>query len=112
MERFSQASRIRKLLTSITFWTPGMIPFPVFTSFEQYSGVTSGRGNPELSQKRAGASADYSKARISTPSRTYSMGYGETKLLNGCACEGKYDPKYTEEQHQENRRTEFLVIRF
>lgn len=67
--------------------------------------------NQELSQKRAIASADYIKARISNPTRIYGMGYGETKLLNGCACEGKNNPKYTEAQHQVNRRTEFLVIR-
>lgn len=69
--------------------------------------------NQELSQKRAMASAEYIKARITTnPNRIYGMGYGESKLLNGCACEGKNNPKYTEAQHQVNRRTEFLVVKF
>lgn len=66
--------------------------------------------NQELSQKRAMASAEYIKARISNPSRIYGMGYGESKIINGCKCEGKKNPKYTEEQHKANRRTEFLVI--
>lgn len=67
--------------------------------------------NQELSQKRAMASAEYIKARITKPERIYGMGYGETKLLNGCACEGKVKPKCSETEHQENRRTEFLIVR-
>ena len=67
--------------------------------------------NQELSQKRAMASADYIKQRIQNPDRIYGMGYGESKILNGCTCEGKKNPKYTEAQHQVNRRTEFLIVK-
>jgi outer membrane protein OmpA-like peptidoglycan-associated protein len=68
--------------------------------------------NLELSQKRADASANYIKARIKDPYRIAGKGYGETKILNGCTCEGpKKQPKYTEEQHAANRRTEFLVVK-
>lgn len=68
--------------------------------------------NLELSQKRADASAEYIKSRIKDPWRISGKGYGETKILNGCTCEGpKKQPKYTEEQHAVNRRTEFLVVK-
>jgi len=67
--------------------------------------------NQELSQKRAMASADYIKKRIVNPDRIYGMGYGESKIINGCVCEGKNNPKYTEAQHQVNRRTEFVIVR-
>lgn len=68
--------------------------------------------NLELSQKRADASADYIKSRIKDPWRISGKGYGESKILNGCTCEGpKKQPKYTEEQHAVNRRTEFLVVK-
>ncbi len=72
---------------------------------------TAGK-NLELSQKRADASANYIKARIKDPYRIAGKGYGETKILNGCTCEGpKKQPKYTETQHAVNRRTEFLVVK-
>lgn len=68
--------------------------------------------NLELSQKRADASAEYIKSRIKDPWRISGKGYGESKILNGCVCEGpKKQPKYTEEQHAANRRTEFLVVK-
>ncbi len=68
--------------------------------------------NLELSQKRADASANYIKAKIKDPYRIAGKGYGETKILNGCTCEGpKKQPKYTEAQHSVNRRTEFLVVK-
>jgi outer membrane protein OmpA-like peptidoglycan-associated protein len=68
--------------------------------------------NLELSQKRADASANYIKAKIKDPYRIAGKGYGETKIINGCTCEGpKKQPKYTEAQHAVNRRTEFLVVK-
>ena len=65
--------------------------------------------NLELSDKRAQASAAYIKFRIQNPERISGRGYGESMILNGCTCEGKKNPKYTEAQHAVNRRTEFLV---
>lgn len=68
--------------------------------------------NLELSQKRADASANYIKAKIKDPYRIAGKGYGETKIINGCTCEGpKKQPKYTDAQHAVNRRTEFLVVK-
>jgi outer membrane protein OmpA-like peptidoglycan-associated protein len=67
--------------------------------------------NQVLSNKRAKASADYIKARITKPERIYGKGYGETKLVNGCACEGVVISDCSEEDHQKNRRTEFIIVK-
>ena len=66
--------------------------------------------NTRLSGQRANASATYIKGEISNPERIYGKGYGESKILNGCECEGKVKSTCEEEQHAENRRTEFKVI--
>lgn len=66
--------------------------------------------NATLSDNRAKASATYIKARISNPSRIYGKGYGESKLKNGCECEGTVKSTCSETEHQENRRTEFVII--
>ncbi len=71
----------------------------------------SAKSNERLSQKRAAASAEYIKKRITNPERIYGKGYGEYRLLNACACEGSIQSDCTEEQHQENRRTEFVVVK-
>lgn len=66
--------------------------------------------NTRLSDRRAKASAAYIKKKITNPERIYGKGYGETKLLNDCACEGRVKSDCSEEEHAENRRTEFRVI--
>ncbi|MFM7007282.1 MAG: carboxypeptidase regulatory-like domain-containing protein [Flavobacteriales bacterium] len=67
--------------------------------------------NETLSSNRAKASAEYIQKRISNPSRIYGKGYGESRLLNDCGCEGAVKSSCTEEQHQLNRRTEFIIIK-
>jgi len=74
--------------------------------------------NARLSNARAVSSANYIKKRISNPKRIYGKGYGESMLVNGCACEGEDEEaenyimvECSEEQHQANRRTEFKVIK-
>ncbi|MFM7021780.1 MAG: OmpA family protein [Flavobacteriales bacterium] len=67
--------------------------------------------NFKLSDKRAKASAEYIRARISNPKRIYGKGYGESKLVNGCECEGTKKSVCSEEEHQQNRRTEFVIIK-
>ena len=67
--------------------------------------------NEKLSDKRAKASAKYIKGKISNPDRIYGKGYGESKILNGCECEGKIKSDCSDEEHAENRRTEFKVIK-
>ena len=51
-------------------------------------------------------------SRGAKPERIYGKGYGESKLLNGSACEGTVKPTCSEEKHQLNRRTEFKIIKF
>ncbi|HAR20737.1 MAG TPA: hypothetical protein DCR46_08740 [Cytophagales bacterium] len=65
--------------------------------------------NQWLSDRRAKASALWIANRIPNPKRIYGKGYGETKLVNNCACEGKQISKCDEGQHQANRRTEFRI---
>lgn len=66
--------------------------------------------NMKLSDRRAKASAEYIKKRITDPERIYGKGYGESRLLNDCECEGSVKSDCTEEEHEKNRRTEFKVI--
>jgi outer membrane protein OmpA-like peptidoglycan-associated protein/tetratricopeptide (TPR) repeat protein len=68
--------------------------------------------NLKLSSNRAKASADYIKKRITNPQRIYGKGYGESKLINDCACEGNLKSNCSEDEHQKNRRTEFIIIKF
>ncbi len=67
--------------------------------------------NQILSNHRAKASANYIRKRITNPDRIYGKGYGESKLIAGCACEGKVVSDCTEDEHQKNRRTEFIIIK-
>lgn len=67
--------------------------------------------NLKLSDKRAKSSAEYIKKRIDNPARIYGKGYGESKLLNDCKCEGNVKSDCPEEKHQENRRTEFKIVK-
>lgn len=66
--------------------------------------------NEKLSDRRAKASAEYIRKSITDPTRIYGKGYGESILLNDCECEGNVKSDCSEEEHQENRRTEFKVI--
>ena len=67
--------------------------------------------NEKLSANRAKASAAYIKSRIKNPERIYGKGYGESRLKIDCPCEGTVKSSCTEEQHQQNRRTEFVIIK-
>ena len=64
--------------------------------------------NQRLSDLRAISSAEYIKARITNKNRVYGRGYGEHQLSNGCKCNRASN--CTPEEHQANRRTEFLII--
>jgi outer membrane protein OmpA-like peptidoglycan-associated protein/tetratricopeptide (TPR) repeat protein len=68
--------------------------------------------NKKLSDQRAKASAAYiiQKGKFKKD-RIVGKGYGEAKLLNACACEGKVQPKCSEDEHAVNRRTEFIVTK-
>lgn len=66
--------------------------------------------NLALSNRRAKSSAKYIQSRIDDPSRVYGKGYGESQLVNDCECEGNVVSDCSEEEHQENRRTEFKIV--
>ena len=68
--------------------------------------------NQQLSSKRAEAAVAYIASQGIDPKRMIAAGYGESHLVNKCACEGTYVVPCTEEQHQENRRTEFKILKF
>ncbi len=70
--------------------------------------------NQELSEKRAKSAVEYlvNKGKIA-PRRLSYKGYGEMQLkLKECDCDKAKTPaqKCTEEQHAQNRRTEFKVL--
>ena len=68
--------------------------------------------NATLSAKRAEAAVQYIASRGVNLSRMIAAGYGESRLVNKCACEGTMVVPCTEDQHQENRRTEFKILKF
>jgi outer membrane protein OmpA-like peptidoglycan-associated protein/tetratricopeptide (TPR) repeat protein len=85
--------------------------------------------NQELSNNRAKAAVEYIVSRGIDKSRLTYKGYGETVLVNSCACEceksvkeiglnafrnceDKQVPNCSEQQHQNNRRTEFKITKF
>ncbi len=63
--------------------------------------------NETLSDQRAKASASYIQERITNPERIYGKGYGAKKPVNDCDCD---IAPCSEDEHQENRRTEFNII--
>jgi outer membrane protein OmpA-like peptidoglycan-associated protein len=64
--------------------------------------------NISLSEKRAKSCVDYLvKVKGISSSRLTWKGYGETRLVNGCAD----DVPCSEEEHQKNRRTEIRVLK-
>ena len=62
--------------------------------------------NQKLSQNRAVATFNYIASKGIETSRLIVKGYGETKLINKCSD----TVKCTEEEHQENRRSNFFII--
>ncbi|MFM6947505.1 MAG: OmpA family protein, partial [Aquirufa sp.] len=65
----------------------------------------SGPYNLKLSQRRAESAVKYITSKGISPDRIKAKGYGETQLINECS-DGV---ECTEEQHQQNRRTEFKI---
>jgi outer membrane protein OmpA-like peptidoglycan-associated protein/tetratricopeptide (TPR) repeat protein len=76
----------------------------------EISSHTDSRGSDEynlkLSQKRADGVVAYLIDRGVDPKMLIAKGYGESQLVNKC----KNDVPCTEEEHQQNRRSEFKVV--
>ncbi|PHR47257.1 MAG: hypothetical protein COA32_07495 [Fluviicola sp.] len=66
----------------------------------------SRRYNKDLSQRRAQSCVDYLIEKGVSKYNIVAKGYGETRLVNEC----KDGVECTEEQHQENRRTEVKIL--
>ncbi|KYG83872.1 OmpA family protein [Roseivirga echinicomitans] len=64
--------------------------------------------NLDLSERRAQAAVRYLILKGISQNRLVAKGYGESRLINGCG----NDVDCTEDQHQQNRRTEFKVIEY
>lgn len=62
--------------------------------------------NKKLSERRAKSTAKWIIANGIDASRVSYKGYGETQLVNKC----KNGVKCSEEQHQENRRSQFIIL--
>ncbi|MGZ4096533.1 MAG: OmpA family protein, partial [Bacteroidia bacterium] len=71
----------------------------------------SAASNLSLSDKRAKSSAAYIISKGIDKTRIYGKGYGESKLLNDCKCEGKVVSTCGEDMHSQNRRTEFKIVK-
>lgn len=97
-ESTAELNRLIKLMTDVP------------TLRIELGGHTDSQGsdtyNQQLSEKRAKAVVDYLTANGIAANRLESAGYGETQLVNGCS----NGVKCSDEQHQENRRTEFKVL--
>lgn len=68
--------------------------------------------NMELSKKRAESAVEYIATQGIEKKRMTAAGYGESRLVNYCQCEGDFEVKCAEERHQANRRTEFKIKKF
>lgn len=67
---------------------------------------SSSESNQILSDKRAQSTKEWLVSKGIAESRLTAKGYGETKLVNKCA-DGV---KCTEKEHQQNRRSEFIIV--
>ena len=68
--------------------------------------------NEVLSNNRAKATRQYLVSNGISEDRLTAKGYGESRLINDCECEPNNDSICTESQHQENRRSEFIISSF
>jgi len=73
---------------------------------------SSAQFNLSLSDKRAKSSAQYIISKGINKDRISGKGFGETKLINDCGCEDNVKSTCSEAEHQLNRRTEFLIVKY
>jgi outer membrane protein OmpA-like peptidoglycan-associated protein/tetratricopeptide (TPR) repeat protein len=73
---------------------------------------SSARYNIVLSARRAKSVVDYMVKKGIKAKRILAVGYGESRLTNGCFCEPSNTSTCDFEQHQANRRTEVKVLKY
>jgi outer membrane protein OmpA-like peptidoglycan-associated protein len=67
------------------------------------------RYNLALSDRRAKSTVDWLVKNGIAAARLTGKGYGESQLVNDCGCESTNESNCAEEEHQANRRSEFIV---
>ena len=67
--------------------------------------------NLALSDRRAKSTIAWLISKGIDKSRLTGKGYGESQLVNDCGCEPTNASNCTEEQHQANRRSEFIITK-
>lgn len=65
--------------------------------------------NETLSENRAQSTRDYLISKGIASNRITAKGYGESRLVNNCGCEPSNVSTCSEAEHQQNRRSEFIV---
>jgi outer membrane protein OmpA-like peptidoglycan-associated protein len=67
--------------------------------------------NMALSDRRAKSTMAWLVSKGIAKSRLTGKGYGESQLVNDCGCEPTNQSNCSEEQHQANRRSEFIITK-
>ncbi len=67
--------------------------------------------NMTLSDRRAKSTIAWLVSKGISKSRLTGRGYGESQLINGCGCEPTNQSSCSENQHQVNRRSEFIITK-
>jgi outer membrane protein OmpA-like peptidoglycan-associated protein/tetratricopeptide (TPR) repeat protein len=67
--------------------------------------------NMALSDRRAKSTIAWLVQHGIAPSRLTGRGYGESQLVTPCPCEPTNQSSCSEEQHQRNRRSEFIITK-
>jgi len=65
--------------------------------------------NEKLSDRRAQSTRQYLIKKGIAAERLTAKGYGEARLVNDCGCEPSNNSHCSEEEHQLNRRSEFII---
>ena len=65
--------------------------------------------NQKLSERRAQSTRQYLIDKGIDAERLTAKGYGESRLVNDCGCEPSSESSCSEEEHQLNRRSEFII---
>ncbi len=65
--------------------------------------------NEKLSDRRAKSTRAYLIEKGIDAERLTAKGYGESRLINDCGCEPTNDSNCSQEEHQLNRRSEFII---
>ena len=65
--------------------------------------------NEKLSDRRAQSTRQYLIKNGISAERLTAKGYGEARLVNDCGCEPTNESSCSEEEHQLNRRSEFII---